>query len=82
MREFLSAWQEWRVEADEYRALDDERVLVLQHYSARGKTSGAELGGRAGPREQTCSPSAEGKVTRLVFTSTASAAFAAVGLRE
>jgi hypothetical protein len=45
MRELLSAWQGWRVEADEYRALDDERVLVLQHYRARGKSSGAELGG-------------------------------------
>jgi hypothetical protein len=28
-REFLSAWEEVRVEADEYRELDSEHVLVL-----------------------------------------------------
>jgi hypothetical protein len=26
-RELLSAWDEWRYEVDEYRELDDERVL-------------------------------------------------------
>jgi ketosteroid isomerase-like protein len=44
MRNFLGAWAEWRVVADEYRELDAERVLVFQHYSARGKTSGLEVG--------------------------------------
>jgi hypothetical protein len=29
---------------DEYRELDDERVLVLADVSARGKASGVELG--------------------------------------
>jgi ketosteroid isomerase-like protein len=43
MRNFLSAWEGFRAEADEYRDLDDERVLVLIHYSGRGKTSGLEL---------------------------------------
>ena len=43
-RGFLSAWEEFRVEAEEYRELDDERVLVLAHFSARGKTSGLEVG--------------------------------------
>src|SRR5437870_4052144 len=42
--DFLSAWEEVRIEADEFRELDDERVLVLAHYSGRGKTSGLELG--------------------------------------
>jgi hypothetical protein len=41
-RDFLSAWEEWRVEVDEYRELDGERVLVLQRFSARGKASGFE----------------------------------------
>jgi hypothetical protein len=27
----MSAWEEWRVEAEEYRELDGERVLVLCH---------------------------------------------------
>jgi ketosteroid isomerase-like protein len=43
-RDFLSAWEEHRVEAVEYRELDEERVLVLGHFSARGKTSGLEVG--------------------------------------
>jgi ketosteroid isomerase-like protein len=43
-RGVLSAWEEYRHEADEYRELDDERVLVLHHWSGRGKTSGLEVG--------------------------------------
>jgi ketosteroid isomerase-like protein len=43
-RDFLSAWEDWRAEADEYRELDDERVLVLIDYSGRGKLSGLEVG--------------------------------------
>ena len=43
-REWLSAWEDPRVVVDEYRELDDERVLVLVHLSARGGTSGPELG--------------------------------------
>ena len=43
-REALSAFEELRVEADEYRTLDDERVQALVHFSGRGKTSGLEVG--------------------------------------
>jgi hypothetical protein len=43
-RGFLSAWEEARVEAEQYRELDAERVLVLFHFSARGKRSGLEAG--------------------------------------
>ena len=43
-RDFLSAWEEYRTEVDEYRELDDERVLVLLRRRGRGKTSGLELG--------------------------------------
>jgi hypothetical protein len=28
--DWLSAWEEYRVEVDEYRELDDERILVLR----------------------------------------------------
>lgn len=42
-REFLSAWEDWRVEAEDYRALDGEWVLVLFHFSARGKASAFEM---------------------------------------
>ena len=43
MRDSLSAWQGARTEAEEYRELDDERVLVLTRRSGRGKASGLEL---------------------------------------
>jgi ketosteroid isomerase-like protein len=43
-REFASAWKGLRSEADEYRELDDESILVLLHYSGRGRMSGLELG--------------------------------------
>jgi hypothetical protein len=42
--DFLSAWENWRVEVDEYRQLDGERVLVLYDFSGRGKASGLEAG--------------------------------------
>ena len=42
-REFVAAWEGYRVEADEYRELDHKRILVLVHLSGRGKTSGLEL---------------------------------------
>jgi LDH2 family malate/lactate/ureidoglycolate dehydrogenase/ketosteroid isomerase-like protein len=42
-RDFLSAWEGHTQEAEEYRELDEERVLVLARFSARGKTSGLEL---------------------------------------
>ena len=42
-RDFLSVWEGFRVEAEEYLELDDERVLALHRHSGRGKTSGVEL---------------------------------------
>jgi GNAT superfamily N-acetyltransferase/ketosteroid isomerase-like protein len=43
-REFLSAWEEYRVEAHEYLAIDDERVLVALRARGRGKASGLDIG--------------------------------------
>jgi ketosteroid isomerase-like protein len=42
-RGWLSSWEDFRAEVEEYRELDDERVLVLAHWTGRGKTSGLEL---------------------------------------
>jgi hypothetical protein len=39
----FNAWEGLRVEAEQYRELDGERVLVLQRFAGRGKTSGVEL---------------------------------------
>ena len=63
--EFLSAWEDLRAEAEEYREIDGERVLVLIHHRGRGKTSGLEL------REMQTKNAAlfhirDGKVTRGV----------------
>jgi ketosteroid isomerase-like protein len=41
-RDWLSAWDGFRGEVEEYRELDDERILVLARFSARGKRSGLE----------------------------------------
>jgi len=80
-RDWLSTWEEWRVEAEEYRELDGERVLVLFHFSARGKTSGLEV-------EQLRTKGAslfhlrDGQVTRLVQYLDRERGLEAAGLRE
>ena len=43
-RDWLSLWEDFRLQAEDYREIDDERVLVLDHLSGRGKTSGLEVG--------------------------------------
>jgi ketosteroid isomerase-like protein len=78
-RGFLSAWEELRVEADEYRELDDERVLVLTHPSGRGKTSGLEVG-QLQPKGANLFHVRGGKVTRLVVWMLRERALADLGL--
>src|SRR5437588_5782435 len=39
----LRAWDDYRVEATEFRELDDERVLALVQFRASGKTSAVEV---------------------------------------
>jgi ketosteroid isomerase-like protein len=43
-RDFLSVWDEYRAQPNEFRELDSERVLVLLRVSGRGRISGLELG--------------------------------------
>jgi ketosteroid isomerase-like protein len=78
-REFLGAWEELRVEADEYRELDAERVLVLAHWSGRGKTSGLELG-QMRTKSASLFHIRGDKVTRLVLYVDAERALADLGL--
>ena len=80
-REALSAFEELRAEADEYRALDDERVLVLMHFSGRGKTSGLEVGD-IHMKGANLFHVRDGKVSRLVAYWDRERAFADVGLEE
>jgi len=77
--DFLSAWEDVRIEADEYRELDRDRVLVLTRGSGRGKTSGLEL---AQMRTQGAHlfHVRYGKVTRLVRYMDRDRALADLGL--
>lgn len=78
-RDFLSAWQEWRAEAEEYRDLDDDRVLVLFHFSARGKASGLEVG-EIWTKGAALYHVRDGQVTRLVLYWDRERALAELGL--
>src|SRR6478672_6001433 len=66
-RGWLDAWADFRVEAEGYRELDEERVLVLVRFRGRAKTSGLDI-------EEMSSKGAglfhvrDGKVTKLVLT--------------
>jgi ketosteroid isomerase-like protein len=80
-RDLLSAWEDLNVEAQEYRELDDERVLVLSRYSGRGKTSGLELG-QMGAKAATLFHIRDGKVTRFVGYWDRERALADLGLKE
>ena len=42
MRDFLTTWEGYRIKAEDYRELDDERILVLTRDTARGRTSGVD----------------------------------------
>src|SRR5512132_1015760 len=81
MRSILNAWENARIEADEYIELDDERVLVLNHLSGRGKASGLEVGQmkRNGAAILHCR---DGKVTRYVSYNDRDRALADLGLGE
>jgi ketosteroid isomerase-like protein len=78
-RDWLSGWEKLRAEVDEYRELDDERILVLQHFSGRGKTSGLELG-QMRTKAATLYHLREGKVTRIVVYFDRERALAELGL--
>jgi ketosteroid isomerase-like protein len=81
MRDFLTTWEDFRIGVDKYRELDDERVLVLVHFSGRGKKGGVEIG-------QMRSEAANlfhihgGKVTRVVLYWDRERALADLGLKE
>ena len=70
-RDFLRTWVE-------YRAHDDERVLVLEHRRARGKGSGVETGAKAAG----VAHFRHGKMTRLVMYYDRDRALADLGLEE
>jgi ketosteroid isomerase-like protein len=79
--EFLDAWGEFRVVADEYCELDHGRVLVLIHRSGHGRTSGLDVE-EMGSRAADVFHIDGGKVTRLVNYWDRDRALADLGLQE
>jgi ketosteroid isomerase-like protein len=77
--ELFSAWEGVRVAVDDYRELDDERVLVLDRRAGRGKTSGLELG-QMRTQGATLWHARNGKVTKLVVYWDRDRALADLGL--
>jgi ketosteroid isomerase-like protein len=77
----LSAWKGLRVEAEECRQLDDDRVLVLTRLSGRGKTSGIELGQMRAEGADVLQIRG-GKVTRFLLYWDRERALADLGLTE
>ena len=78
-RDWLNAWEDFRATAEEYRELDDERVLVLNYFTGRGKTSGLELVGTRSKGASLCHVR-DGQVTRLVLYGDRERALADLGL--
>jgi hypothetical protein len=81
MRGWLSGWEEFHVEADEFRELDDKRVFVFARTSGRGKRSGLELGDVLGGAANVFQVR-EGRVTRFVLYFDRDRALADLGLEE
>jgi hypothetical protein len=80
-RSFLGSWADFRAVAEEYRAVDDERVLVLNHLTGSGRTSGLDVGEMRTEGAQLFHLRG-GKVIRNVCYASRASAFADVGLAE
>ena len=78
MRNLFSAFEDVRVEAEDYRELDAARVLVLTKASARGKTSGLQTGLKGAEVFEIH----DGEVTRIVVYNDRRRALADLGLEE
>ena len=80
-RGWLGLWDEFRLIADEYRPLGAESVIVLDHVTGRGKTSGLDLGQIEG-RGAWVFHIRDGKVMRMTRYLDRERAFADLGLAE
>jgi ketosteroid isomerase-like protein len=78
-RVWASAWEDYRIVAEEFRELDAERVLVLSRFGARGKTGGMELG-QMRTKSAGVFHVRNGKVTKLVSYLDRERALADLGL--
>ena len=64
-REFMGAWEGYRIDVEGYRELDGERVLAFTRRSGRGQKSGLEIG-QATAKGATLWEVHDGLVTRQV----------------
>jgi ketosteroid isomerase-like protein len=76
MRNEMREFEDVHNKAEEYRELDDERVLVLTRAVGRGKRSGVPVSIRLGEVFEIH----EGKVTRIVVYTDRDRMFADLGL--
>jgi hypothetical protein len=81
LHEVLGACDDYHTVAEEFRELDDGRVLKLHRYSGRGKTSGMEIGQMAA-KGADLFQIRDGMVIRLVIYFDYEHALADLGLEE
>jgi ketosteroid isomerase-like protein len=79
-RDYLSNWENVRVEAEEYRELDSERIFVLHNLHGRGRTSGLEVS-QLHAKALNLFHIRDGRVTRLVVYLDGDRALADLGLK-
>jgi ketosteroid isomerase-like protein len=65
-RDFLDIWRDWRVEPESIREVDNERVMAMVSFAARGRTSGVQLG-QIGARGANVFEIRDRKVIRLTL---------------
>ena len=78
---WVSAWENLRIEVDEYRELDDDRVLVLARKTGRGKQSGLEIDEMHAKGAALCHVRGS-QVTKMVLYYDRECAFADLGVSE
>jgi ketosteroid isomerase-like protein len=80
-RDFLGAWKDWGVVADDYVELAGGRVLVSFHLTGRGKASGLDLAS-VHTNGATLFAVVDGRITRVVHYLDRDRALADLGLAE
>ena len=74
---WLRGWKNFRAQPEKYFVIDDGRILVFVHNTARGRASGVELEQRSVANYFEIR---DGKVTRLVLYWDRDRAFADLGI--
>ena len=78
-RQWVTAWEDFRIVADEIIEVDADRVLVFVHCHGRGKMSGVEIG-ELPSKTAAVFHLRDGKVTRYVVYGDRDRALADLGL--